>query len=51
MSELYEVKPGMIAFGSCLGETQVDRQVFQIDDNFIHYCQTKLLARAKKMVL
>lgn len=33
-----------MAFGSCLGNTQADRQVFQIDDNFTHYCQTKLLA-------
>ncbi|MEH1946598.1 MAG: hypothetical protein V7K77_06530 [Nostoc sp.] len=24
--------------------SQADRQVFQIDDNFTHYCQTKLLA-------
>ncbi|MDZ8094464.1 MAG: hypothetical protein RMZ42_21415 [Nostoc sp. DedQUE05] len=24
--------------------SQVDRQVFQIDDNFTHYCQNKLLA-------
>ncbi|WP_180277536.1 hypothetical protein [Nostoc sp. 'Peltigera malacea cyanobiont' DB3992] len=28
--------------------SQADRQVFQIDDNFIHYCQTKLLARSEE---
>ncbi|MEH2087670.1 hypothetical protein [Nostoc sp.] len=28
--------------------SQVDRQVFQIDDNFNHYCQTKLLARSEE---
>ncbi|WP_414518148.1 hypothetical protein [Nostoc sp. PCC 9305] len=27
--------------------SQTDRQVFQIDDNLTHYCQTKLLARSK----
>ncbi|MDZ8262495.1 hypothetical protein [Nostoc sp. ChiQUE01b] len=37
-----------MAFGSCLGNTQADRQVFQIDDNFTHYCQTKLLARGEE---
>ncbi|MEH1811602.1 MAG: hypothetical protein V7K26_23555 [Nostoc sp.] len=28
--------------------SQADRQVFQIDDNFSHYCQTKLLARSEE---
>ncbi|MEA5603142.1 DUF3445 domain-containing protein [Nostoc sp. UHCC 0252] len=48
MSGRYEVKPGMMAFGSC-GNTQADRQVFQIDDNFAHYRQIKLLARGERL--
>jgi dimethylamine monooxygenase subunit A len=49
MSGRYEVKPGMMAFGSCLGNTQADQQVFQIDDNFAHYRQAKLLARGERL--
>lgn len=49
MSGSYEVKPGMMPFGSCLGNTQADQQVFQIDDNFTHYRQAKLLARAERL--
>ncbi len=49
MSGRYEIKPGMMAFGSCLGNTQADQQVFQIDDNFTHYRQAKLLARAERL--
>jgi hypothetical protein len=45
----YEVKPGFIPFGSCLGNGEVDKQVFQIDGNFAHYRQTKLLARAERL--
>ncbi|MEH2140704.1 heme-dependent oxidative N-demethylase subunit alpha family protein [Nostoc sp.] len=39
---------GMMAFGSCFGNTQADQQVFQIDD-FAHYRQIKLLARAERL--
>ncbi|WP_375514383.1 DUF3445 domain-containing protein [uncultured Nostoc sp.] len=49
MSGRYEVKPGMMAFGFCLGNTQADRQVFQIDDNFTHYRQAKLLVRRERL--
>ncbi|MFN6572490.1 DUF3445 domain-containing protein [Dendronalium sp. ChiSLP03b] len=49
MSGRYEVKPGMMPFGICLGNGQADQQVFQIDDNFIHYRQAKLLARAERL--
>lgn len=45
----YEVKPGLIPFGSCLGNEPADRQVFQIDDNFVHYRQAKLLARTERL--
>ena len=45
----YEVKPGFIPFGSCLGNGKADKQVFQIDGNFAHYRQTKLLARAERL--
>ncbi|MCF2150152.1 DUF3445 domain-containing protein [Desmonostoc muscorum LEGE 12446] len=49
MSGRYEVKPGMMPFGCCLGNTQVDGQVFQIDDNFTQYRQAKLLAREERL--
>jgi hypothetical protein len=49
MNGRYEVKPGMMVFGSCLGNGQADRQVFQIDENFAHYRQAKLLARAERL--
>ncbi|WP_322664550.1 hypothetical protein [Nostoc sp. DedQUE09] len=39
-----EPQPG----SSYLGNTQADQQVFQIDDNFTHYCQTKLLASGEE---
>ncbi|KAB8314622.1 DUF3445 domain-containing protein [Tolypothrix campylonemoides VB511288] len=45
----YEVKPGFMPFGSCLGNGEADKQVFQIDGNFAHYRQTKLLARAERL--
>ncbi|MBW4688468.1 MAG: DUF3445 domain-containing protein [Komarekiella atlantica HA4396-MV6] len=49
MSGRYEVKPGMMPFGSCLSNSEADQQVFQIDDNFSHYRQAKLLARAERL--
>lgn len=45
----YEVKPGFMPLGSCLGNGEADKQVFQIDGNFAHYRQTKLLARAERL--
>ncbi|AUT00636.1 hypothetical protein CLI64_09650 [Nostoc sp. CENA543] len=49
MNGRYEVKPGMMAFGSCFGNGQADKQVFQIDENFADYRQAKLLARAERL--
>jgi hypothetical protein len=46
---VYEVKPGLIPFGSCLGNGEADKRVFQIDGNFPHYRQVKLLARAERL--
>ncbi|WP_442947505.1 hypothetical protein [Nostoc sp.] len=50
MSGRYEIKPGMMPFDSCLGNTQADQQVFQIDDDFAHYRQIKLLAREQVLL-
>ncbi|MEB3178849.1 MAG: heme-dependent oxidative N-demethylase subunit alpha family protein [Nostocaceae cyanobacterium] len=44
----YQVEPGLIAFGTALGNKQADEQVFQIDGNFAHYRQMKLLARRER---
>lgn len=49
MSGRYEVKPGIIAFGSNLGKTQVYQCVFQIDDNFTYSHQAKLLVRGEQL--
>ncbi|MDZ7960512.1 MAG: DUF3445 domain-containing protein [Aulosira sp. DedQUE10] len=49
MNGRYEVKPGMMAFGCCLGNGEADGQVFQIDENFTDYRQAKLLARAERL--
>ncbi|MDZ8055344.1 MAG: heme-dependent oxidative N-demethylase family protein [Aulosira sp. ZfuVER01] len=49
MNGRYEVKPGMMAFGSDFGNGEADRQVFQIDENFADYRQAKLLARAERL--
>jgi hypothetical protein len=43
------VKPGLIPFGSDLGNGEAARQVFQIDGNFAHYRQAELLARAERL--
>jgi len=45
----YEVKPGLMPFGSNLGNDRADKQVFQIDSNFEHYRQAKLLARSERL--
>ncbi|MCC5635909.1 DUF3445 domain-containing protein [Nostoc sp. CHAB 5844] len=49
MNGRYEVKPGMMMFGLCFGNSQADGQVFQIDENFADYRQAKLLARAERL--
>jgi dimethylamine monooxygenase subunit A len=45
----YEVKPGMMPFGCCLGNGEADQQVFQIDGHFTHYRQNKILARGERL--
>ncbi|WP_414529491.1 heme-dependent oxidative N-demethylase family protein [Nodularia chucula] len=45
----YEVKPGMMPFGVCLGNGEADQQVFQIDANFTDYRQSKMLARGESL--
>ncbi|MBD2486025.1 DUF3445 domain-containing protein [Aulosira sp. FACHB-615] len=49
MNGRYEVKPGMMLLGSCFGNGQADKQVFQIDNNFTDYRQAKLLARGERL--
>ncbi|MBD2354958.1 DUF3445 domain-containing protein [Tolypothrix sp. FACHB-123] len=49
MNGRYEVKPGMMALDSCLGNGEVDKQVFQIDQNFADYRQAKLIARGERL--
>jgi hypothetical protein len=41
----YEVKPGLIKFGTDLGQGVWDQRVFHIDGNFSHYYRMKQLAR------
>jgi hypothetical protein len=45
----YEVKPGLIPFGSSFNNGQAEHHVFQIDDNFSSYRQAKLQARAERL--
>ncbi|WP_414756408.1 heme-dependent oxidative N-demethylase family protein [Anabaena sp. CCY 9910] len=49
MNGRYEVKPGMLPFGSDLGNSRADKQVFQIDNNYHNYRETKLLARRERL--
>ncbi len=46
---IYEVKPGMVPFGSNFGNDIADGQVFQIDENFAEYRRTKLDSRSEKL--
>jgi len=45
----YEVKPGLIKFGTDLGQGVWDQRVFHIDGNFSHYYQMKQLARRESL--
>ncbi|MEN9233917.1 MAG: DUF3445 domain-containing protein [Gloeomargarita sp. DG02_1_bins_92] len=45
----YEVKPGLLKFGTDLGNDFWDQRVFQIDGNFQHYHQVKQLARREQL--
>ncbi|BAZ37923.1 hypothetical protein NIES4101_38490 [Calothrix sp. NIES-4101] len=46
---IYEVKPGMVRFGSDFGNGIADRQVFQFDDQFPDYRSVKMRSRAEKL--
>ena len=45
----YEVKPGLVRFGTDFGNGNADRQVFQFDSSVAHYRQMKRLARAEQL--
>jgi dimethylamine monooxygenase subunit A len=45
----YEVKPGLMPFGTDLGNGQADQQVFQIDSLFSQYRNSKLIARRERL--
>jgi hypothetical protein len=45
----YEVKPGLLPFGTSFGNGKADEQVFQIDSNFPYYRQMKLVARGESL--
>ncbi len=45
----YEVKPGLIPFGTDFGNGVRDRHVFQLDANFAHCRQMKQQARAEQL--
>lgn len=43
----YEVKPGLIPFGTDFGNGEADQRVFQLDANFPHYRCIKELGRSQ----
>jgi len=45
----YQVAPGLHAFGTDFGNSNADRLIFQFDDNFERYRQTKLSARSEAL--
>ncbi|MEP1059328.1 MULTISPECIES: hypothetical protein [Cyanophyceae] len=45
----YEVKPGLVTFGTDFGNEAADRQVFQFDSSFAHHRQMKRQARAEQL--
>lgn len=46
---VYDVKPGLVSFGTDLGNGDVDRQIFQIDLNYASYRAAKLRARRERL--
>jgi hypothetical protein len=46
---VYEVTPGLMAFGTDLGNGAADRQLFQVDDHYAPYRRAKLEARAEAL--
>lgn len=49
MNGRYEVKPGLVKFGTDFGNGEADQQVFQLDENFAHYHQMKQLVRRERL--
>jgi dimethylamine monooxygenase subunit A len=45
----YEVKAGLKVHPSCFGNGKLDRQIFQIDENFPIYRQAKLQSRKERL--
>jgi hypothetical protein len=45
----YRVTPGLHAFGTDFGNSNADRLIFQFDENFEHYRQTKLSTRTEAL--
>ncbi len=45
----YQVTPGLHALGTDFGNGKADSFLFQFDDNFAHYRQTKLAARTESL--
>ena len=45
----YQVSPGLHAFGTDFGNSNADKVIFQFDDTFDHYHQTKLAARNESL--
>ena len=45
----YQVTPGLHAFGTDFGNSNADRLIFQFDDEFEQYRQSKLAARAENL--
>lgn len=45
----YEVKPGLVRFGTDFGNRELDQQVFQFDENFAHYRHVKQQARWERL--
>ena len=46
---LYQVVPGLHALGTAFGNNNADGLIFQFDENFDHYHQTKLAARTEAL--
>jgi len=45
----YQVSPGLHALGTDFGNSNADNLIFQFDENFDHYRQTKIAARTEAL--
>lgn len=45
----YQVTPGLHALGTDFSNNNADRLIFQLDDNFGHYRETKIAARTESL--